>query len=168
MAKQGKKDGNGGGGNGAGVGASSPKPYLLRAIYQWALDHHLTPQVLVDAGADEVMVPQDYVQDGRIVLTIHPQSVARLDLGNRYVSFSARFAGRSFDVGFPVTAVAAIFCRENGQGLVFQADGTGVPEPNPPNPPKTRSRAKPTKVVDNKGKVGGKKTRKTAHLTLVK
>lgn len=144
------------------LGVASPKPYLLRAIYQWAIDHHLTPQVLVDAGVDEVVVPMDSVTDGRIVLTMHPQAVASLDMGNHYVRFSARFGGKPFPVCLPVTAIAAIYCRENGQGLVFELD-SAQPQPVPPVAVTNN-----TKKLANKSTA--KKSRKTssAHLTLVK
>lgn len=108
-------------------GQGSLKPYLLRAIYQWAVDHRLTPQVLVDveaADAGQVVVPPERVKNGRIVLNIDPQAVAGLEMGNDCLSFSARFAGKPFPVRIPVAAVAAIYCRENNQGIVFRgADG---------------------------------------------
>ncbi len=111
------------------VGGST-KPYLLRAIYQWAVDHHLTPQLLVDADAEGVVVPKERVTDGRIVLNIHPQSVRGLEMGNEYLLFSTRFAGKPFAVRLPVAAVAAIFCRENGEGIAFRADdGEQTPPP---------------------------------------
>lgn len=90
----------------------------------------MTPQVLVDADAEGVVVPADCVKDGRIVLTIHPQSVQALQIGNQHLRFSARFAGAPFAVCIPVTAVAAIYCRENGRGIVFQeADDDNKPKP---------------------------------------
>ena len=104
---------------------SSTRPYLLRAIYQWAIDHQMTPQVLVDAGVAGVVVPAGCVKDGRVVLTIHPQSVQNLEMGNEHLRFSARFAGAPFAVCLPVAAVSAIFCRENGRGIVFQEQGRG-------------------------------------------
>ena len=107
----------------------STKPYLLRAIYEWAVDHGMTPQVLVDAGVAEVVVPRDCIKDGRIVLTIHPRSVQGLQLGNEDLLFSTRFAGKPFAVRIPVAAVAAIYCRENGQGIVFQGEGGGASRP---------------------------------------
>ena len=107
----------------------STKPYLLRAIYEWAIDHAMTPQVLVEAGVEEVVVPTGCIKDGRIVLTIHPQSVQGLQMGNEYLLFSARFAGKPFEVRIPVAAVSAVYCRENGRGIVFHgaaSDGDGV------------------------------------------
>ncbi len=146
--------------------AVTTKPYLLRAIYRWALDHHLTPQLLVDVGAEEVALPTAMLEAGRISLSIDPQAVRRLEIGDHYVLFSARFDGQTFEVCVPVPAVLAIYCRENGQGIFFHADGSGrvpppsfdfaaKPEPKRPAP----SRPKPT----------AKPRRRTAtHLTLVK
>ena len=113
-------------------GDGSTKPYLLRAIYQWAIDHHLTPQILVDASIDNVVVPMEHVKDGHIVLNIHPRSVNALEIGNDYLLFSARFTGKPFEVCVPVSAISAIYSRENGQGIVFQSDGSGqTPPPGP-------------------------------------
>ena len=92
---------------------------MLRAIHQWAVDSQLTPQVLVDARGDGVVVPREHVRDGRITLNLHPRSVHHLQLGDSRLLFSARFSGRVFEVCVPVDAIAAIYCRENGRGIVF-------------------------------------------------
>lgn len=114
-----------------GPGDNSLKPYLLRALYDWAVDYGLTPQVLVDvkAGGEEVIVPAAQVKDGRIALNIHPRAVAHLEMGNERLAFSARFGGKPFAVRVPVAAVTAIFCRENGQGIAFQAGEDGATPP---------------------------------------
>ena len=104
------------------------KPYLLRVIHQWAVERDLTPQVLVDAGFDEVVVPVKHVRDGRISLNLHPRSAIGLELGNRYLLFSTRFAGQAFEVCIPVAAIMAIYCRENGQGVGFQPGDGGSGE----------------------------------------
>jgi len=54
---------------------TSTRPYLLRAMYEWMLDNDLTPQLVVDAEADDVHVPRQYVSDGRIVLNVSPAAV---------------------------------------------------------------------------------------------
>ena len=109
---------------------TSSRPYLIRAIYEWLLDNSLTPYLLVDASDDSVQVPRSYVQDGRIILNIAPGAVSGLELGNEYVSFSARFGGVAQDVFVPVGRVMAIYARENGQGMMFGDE----PEPEPPAP----------------------------------
>ncbi|MBE9515656.1 MAG: ClpXP protease specificity-enhancing factor [Proteobacteria bacterium] len=119
----------------------SLKPYYIRSIHQWAVDNGHTPHVLVDANKPGVNVPDDYVKDGEIVLNVHPQAVASLDLGNEWLMFLARFAGRSYQVEVPVYAVRAVFARENGQGMTFPevaADLSEVPI-RPPRPDMTHS-----------------------------
>ena len=108
----------------------STKPYLIRAIHQWAVDNHLTPQVLVIASMPGVVVPMHYVKNDQIILNIHPQSVKGLELGDDFLWFSARFSGQSIEITLPIDAVVAVYSRENGQGIFFQGDGSGV---NPPN-----------------------------------
>ena len=92
---------------------SSHRPYLIRAIREWAIDNHLTPQLLVDAELDGVEVPAEFVEEGQIVLNISPQAVDHLEMGNDYISFSARFRGVSRSVLVPVDAVLAVFDRES-------------------------------------------------------
>jgi stringent starvation protein B len=109
---------------------SSQKPYLIRAIYEWLLDNESTPYLLVNARVDNVQVPQDYVKDGRIVLNIAPDAIHQLSLENEWISFSARFAGRSQDIMVPINAVQAIYSKENNQGMFFPDE-----EPQPPTKP---------------------------------
>ena len=68
----------------------STRPYLIRALHEWALDSGLTPQIAVDATQPGVQVPAGFVRDGQIVLNIHPQSVHQLELGNDSISFFGR------------------------------------------------------------------------------
>ena len=95
------------------------KLYLLRAVYDWAVDNNFTPQVLVDATAAGVKVPTNYIQDGRIVLNINPRAVGQFEFAAEALRFSARFGGRSFSVEVPYPAVLAIYARENNQGITF-------------------------------------------------
>jgi stringent starvation protein B len=107
---------------------TSSRPYLIRAIYEWVVDNAQTPYLLVDAEDENVQVPREYVQDGRIVLNVSPGAVAGLDLGNDYVSFNARFGGSPREVLVPVHRVMAVYSRENGQGMMFAEED----EPEPP------------------------------------
>jgi len=113
---------------------ASLRPYLLRAVYQWAVDSGFTPHILVNAAVDGVQVPQAYVKDGQITLNVHPSAVQRLDLGNDAIQFSARFGGRVFTVVVPMPALLAVFARETGRGLFFQEEGGDEPTPEPPAP----------------------------------
>ena len=98
------------------------RPYLIRAIREWVMDNGLTPQLLVDAGVDGIAIPEGHVQDGKIVLNVHTQAVKALELGNDYITFSARFGGAAYAINLPIQSVLAVFTRENGQGIFFQED----------------------------------------------
>ncbi|MFT5390198.1 MAG: stringent starvation protein B [Gammaproteobacteria bacterium] len=108
---------------------TSNRPYLVRAIYEWITDNGLTPHLVVDAHLDEVTVPTQFVEDGKIVLNVAQSSVRGLELGNDYILFSARFSGKHFDVTVPNRAVLAIYARENGKGLAFPPDDDQDPPP---------------------------------------
>jgi len=113
----------------------STRPYLIRALHEWALDSGFTPQIAVDATIPGVQVPQAFVSDGQIVLNIHPQSVHQLELGNHTITFFARFGGKSEPVVIPLLAVLAVYARENGRGIQFPVEEAGI-EPSPsPEPP---------------------------------
>ncbi len=99
------------------------KPYLLRALYEWCVDNGYTPYVSVSVD-DTTSVPQEHVRDGEIVLNIGPLATSRLKLGNEAIEFSARFSGAAREVYIPVSRVAAIYARENGQGLSFELEDT--------------------------------------------
>ncbi len=116
---------------------TSNRPYLIRAIHEWILDNNYTPYLLVDAKADGVEVPAEFIQDGKIVLNISPQAVEGLRLGNEEVGFLARFRGASQLVSVPISAVQAIYGKENGRGMMFTESESGGDSPDPaPEPPK--------------------------------
>ncbi len=141
--------------------SGTTKPYLMRAIYEWALDNGLTPHVLISTDNADV-IPGRYVKENRFVLNIHPRSVSGLDISNELLWCSARFSGKPLEIAAPISAVLAIYARENGQGIVFQDDGYGN------TPPKNTTGAKKNtskKVSDSKA---AKKRQSTSHLKLVK
>lgn len=119
------------------------KPYLVRALYEWIIDNDLTPYLLVDAERPEVVVPRQYVQDGKIILNLKPQAISALSLGDRRIAFSARFGGTPMQLDIPVTAVLALYAKETGKGMVFEPeeehDDTPPPEPSPPVQPKAKA-----------------------------
>jgi stringent starvation protein B len=113
---------------------TSNRPYLIRALYEWLVDNDLTPYLLVDAKRDDVQVPSQYVEDGRIVLNVGPSAVRGLELGNEHISFEARFGGTAHAIMLPPAAVLGVYARENGKGMLFPEEEGGDSEP-PPQPP---------------------------------
>jgi stringent starvation protein B len=112
----------------------SAKPYLLRGMVQWMEDNGLTPQILVDATLAGVSVPAEHVKAGKIVLNVAERATVRRELDNDYVSFGARFGGVAREVWVPITAVLAVYARENGQGMTFPTESPDTPPEPPPSP----------------------------------
>lgn len=99
----------------------STKPYLIRAIYEWCVDQGFTPYLA--AVVDEhTRVPPGYARDGQIVLNLSPDATNQLNMANDVISFQARFGGVAQGLSVPVGNVVAIYARENGQGMAFEAE----------------------------------------------
>ncbi|HIQ07670.1 MAG TPA: ClpXP protease specificity-enhancing factor [Thiotrichaceae bacterium] len=123
------------------------RPYLLRAIHEWLVDNQMTPHLLVDAEQEDVSVPTEFVQDGRIILNISYSAVQNLVLDNDAVLFNARFSGKPFNVYVPMAAVLGIYSKENGQGTMFKEEdgfnlGDDDPDPTSPEPKPNRPQLK--------------------------
>ena len=113
---------------------TSSRPYLIKALYEWIVENDCTPHVLVNAMADNVSVPQDYVNpDGQVVLNISPSAVMEFSLDNVSLSFRARFGGVPTDIFVPCSAIMGIYAKENQQGMVFEPDSE--PDDTPPSGP---------------------------------
>ena len=122
---------------------TSLKPYLIRSIYEWIIDNGLTPHLLVDAENSRAILPQQFVEDGKIVLNIRPEAIQGLSLGNDEIQFNARFRGKPMHIVTPIAAVMAIYAKENGKGMIFdqedeESDKTPPPEDKPPTRPTLR------------------------------
>ncbi len=118
----------------------STKPYLVRAIHEWCSDSNLTPYLSVKVDAN-TRVPQEYVREGEIVLNVSYDAVHKLTIGNDGIQFAARFNGVSRECSVPMSAVAGIFARENGQGMFFP----------PENEPETSGTAETKTPPDTPG-----------------
>ena len=127
----------------------STKPYLLRAIWEWCCDNGFTPHIAVEVD-DKTRVPREFVRGGQIVLNLGPTATSKLQIGNDFIDFQARFNGVARDLSVPVDRVSAIYARENGAGMAFEVDGeddaeepafvdaeevTATSDESPPEPP---------------------------------
>jgi len=102
---------------------ASTKPYLIRAIHEWCADEGFTPYLAVQVD-ERTRVPREFVNDGQIVLNVSSGATHQMSMGNDEITFQTRFNGASFPVLVPVDAVIAIYARENGQGMAFEANAT--------------------------------------------
>lgn len=130
------------------------RPYLIRGLHEWLIDNDLTPHIAVDAFVKGVMVPEQFISDGQIVLNISPSAVVGLTIDDHAVSFSARFGGMPMNVYVPMSAVLAIYARETGAGMGFgQEPGAELYasddyDPEPPEPEQPKKATRPSlKVV---------------------
>lgn len=98
----------------------STKPYLLRALYEWCTDNGFTPYIVVSVDA-RTRVPMEFVKNGEIVLNISFDATGNLKMDNEMITFKARFGGIARELQIPVENVTAIYARENGQGMAFEA-----------------------------------------------
>jgi stringent starvation protein B len=114
---------------------TSSRPYLVKALYEWILDNNCTPHILVWADAEGVDVPRTHVQNGQIVLNIHPSAVVSLLMDNTAISFNARFNGIETDIYIPMGAITGMVTRENGQGMMFDFVEPPTPPRDTPTPP---------------------------------
>ena len=97
------------------------KPYLLRALYEWCVDNGYTAHLAVKVDS-RAQVPSEYVRNGEITLNVSPSAVHKLQMGNDLIEFSARFAGVARQISVPVTCVYALFARETGHRMTYDAD----------------------------------------------
>ena len=99
----------------------STKPYLLRAIWEWCSDNGFTPYVAVVVD-ESTRVPREFVRDGQIVLNLGPVAANKLQMGNEFIDFHARFGGVARQISIPVGRIIAIYARENGTGMSFDLE----------------------------------------------
>ncbi len=99
---------------------------MIRALYEWILDNHGTPHLIVNADCPGAQVPQEHVQNGEIVLNISPSAVQGLNIDNDEITFNARFSGVARVIRLPINSILAIIARENAQGMAFSTDESDV------------------------------------------
>lgn len=141
---------------------TSTRPYLIRAFYDWIIDNGCTPHLVVNANFPHTDVPHEYVENGQIVLNVSMAAVQGLSLGDKAISFQARFGGKVRSVSAPIGSILAIYAKENGRGMVFSEDGDDEDDPLVPPPADTQTDNKSSPKPGKKGP-GGR-----SHLTVVK
>jgi stringent starvation protein B len=105
-------------------------------MHEWILDNNLTPYIIVNTTSPDTKVPPGHAENGKIVLNVSPTAIRNLSITNERLEFDGRFGGSAFHVSAPVGAVLAVYAKESGQGMAFEAEPAGgdatPPEPTPP------------------------------------
>lgn len=111
------------------------RPYLVRALIDWIVDNDHTPYIVVDCEAEGVDLPAEYAVDGKLVLNVSASATRNLFVGDDEVRVDCRFRGRPVHVAAPIGAVVAVYAKESGMGMAFEAEST------PPSDPPSRGAA---------------------------
>lgn len=98
---------------------TSNQPYFIRAVYQWIIDNHCTPYVVIDTETEGVQAPGGYDDEGKLVLNISPHAAIDLQITNHDIKFDATFSGEHNSLVLPMHSILAIYAQENGRGMVF-------------------------------------------------
>lgn len=99
---------------------SPRRPHFFSAIYDWLLENDLTPYLLVDTTIAGVMVPTDLIQNNEIILNLAPYAIGNYYKNKDQIEFDARFSGVSQHICIPMSAMKALYAKENGVGLGFE------------------------------------------------
>jgi stringent starvation protein B len=108
------------------------KSYLARAYNDWIVDSGCTPYLMVDAEQEGVNVPEDFVQDGKIILNVKPEAIRDLDINYDELTFRATFGGEEWGIVVPMDALMAVYAMEDGRGIMFNQDNEGDEGDEPP------------------------------------
>lgn len=106
----------------SGTQMTQQRPYLLRAMHEWMTDNGLTPHIVVDVNEAQADLPMEHVKDGKLVINVSYSATQNLLIDNESASFAARFGGVSRQLRIPIMAIAGIYARESGQGMIFASE----------------------------------------------
>ena len=96
------------------------RPYMVKAMFEWLEDNHLTPYIMVDTTLPHVVVPTEFIQDNRIVLSIASRSTHQFHMDNEFINFQGRFGGVSKrNLGALLCGDGYLCQRKQSFGYVF-------------------------------------------------
>ena len=103
------------------------RSYVVKATYNWLVDHGFTPYVLVDTEYDDVVVPENYIdEDKKILLDLSPQAIENIVISDTQITFDATFDGEAMSLVIPIESVLEVFSKETEQGMYAREFGYGI------------------------------------------
>ena len=123
--------------------------YLVDALIRWLLDNDCVPHIVLQCDLPNVNVPQEFVNDNQLVLSVAPQAVQNFSLTKSIITFDTRFQGVSHRIAAPVGSIIGVYARGSSVGMMFDPEeATSSVESNiEPIDLRARSKAK-FKVVE--------------------
>lgn len=103
---------------------TSFRSYLIDALIRWLLDNDCTPHIVLQCDLPNVTVPEDFVQDNRLVLNVAPSAVQNYTLTKSTIAFDTCFGGVSHYISAPVGAIVGVCARGSSVGMMFEAEAT--------------------------------------------
>lgn len=91
--------------------------YIFKAFIDWLDNLDVKPRLTVDASVAGVKVPRQYVQDGRIVVSLYRDYINNLRLTDNAISFTTKFHDKEELVIVPYNAMLELFCSYEGCAL---------------------------------------------------
>lgn len=92
---------------------SNLNPYLFKGFLDWMVDNEQTPYLLIDTSVKGVVVPDSYVQDHKIMLSLSPFAIADFSLLEHKITFNTKFKGKTFFIEIPYGSMIEIRAKES-------------------------------------------------------
>lgn len=120
----------------------SQKPYLLRALYDWALAHNGRPHINFEPTWPGVSgLPANHAASPFLVLNLAPEACNDLLIRDDGISVKVRFNTVMHDLWIPMGAVRSIYSPDI---MNMGTDFNVMQEERPAEPPKPSETPEPT------------------------
>ncbi len=120
----------------------SMKAYMVQAIWNWCNDYGFSPYIMVRVD-DACTVPNDFVENGRIIFDISDEATGLLDFADEAVRFEARFGDVPMTCYVPYRNILAAYPAEAPQkGMMFSPEMDEEEEISPETTTPSFSRVK--------------------------
>lgn len=96
--------------------------YLVDALIRWLLDNDCVPHIVLQCNLPNVVVPEEFVRDNRLVLNVAPSAVENYSLTQSTIAFDTCFNGVSHRISAPVGAIVGVCARGSSIGMMFEAE----------------------------------------------
>jgi len=99
--------------------SNSQTAELIKNQYKVILESGDTPYINVDATIHNVVIPQEYVLNGKITFDLSPSAIDSFSWSDEGFKFVAKFSGKDMEVIIPYTGLEALYSKESGEGMLF-------------------------------------------------